>query len=424
MIQHRKAGEEKRDSSSPKSVITSLDLKTPTYLQPSSLFQSAKMGVPSKWEDAEKWLISSSCHESPAHHLVKSSDPSKISKQNGGFDQKGGGFPEKVRVCEEKGFRNSVSSFDGQLVPLDPSVALHGASAEVLLKDKFTDNVEPIPSSFQYSEPAKMSFLFKSPYSAPMKDASTEVASAPVQRREVGTEMTPFGSSTNSRSHTPIMSTSPARHNTPASRSGLLVPYNPNLDISELKDCHFAKLELSLQYDSVASNWSTREEEEEEISKSLRHFEISGGRKSGVEFRASAWEEEERAKSCIRYQREEAKIQAWVNLQNAKAEAQSRKLEVKIQKMKSNLEEKLMKRMAIVHRKAEEWRASAQLQHTQQLQKASDYAQKIRSSNLSGQIQKRQKKDPVAITRILKLLKKSDKTQHWVDLFGVPIIKV
>lgn len=29
-----------------------------------------------------------------------------------------------------------------------------------------------------------------------------------------------------------------------------------------------------------------------------------------------------------RYQREEAKIQAWVNLQNAKAEAQSRKLEV------------------------------------------------------------------------------------------------
>lgn len=31
-----------------------------------------------------------------------------------------------------------------------------------------------------------------------------------------------------------------------------------------------------------------------------------------------------------RYQREEAKIQAWVNLQNAKAEAQSRKLEVNL----------------------------------------------------------------------------------------------
>jgi hypothetical protein len=31
----------------------------------------------------------------------------------------------------------------------------------------------------------------------------------------------------------------------------------------------------------------------------------------------------------IRYQREEAKIQAWINLESAKAEAQSRKLEVK-----------------------------------------------------------------------------------------------
>lgn len=30
----------------------------------------------------------------------------------------------------------------------------------------------------------------------------------------------------------------------------------------------------------------------------------------------------------FRYQREEAKIEAWVNLQSAKAEAESRKLEV------------------------------------------------------------------------------------------------
>ena len=32
--------------------------------------------------------------------------------------------------------------------------------------------------------------------------------------------------------------------------------------------------------------------------------------------------------SCCRYQREEAKIQAWVNLENAKAEVRSKKLEV------------------------------------------------------------------------------------------------
>ncbi|KAJ0988518.1 hypothetical protein J5N97_006874 [Dioscorea zingiberensis] len=283
-----------------------------------------RRSIPSKWDDAEKWLISTSSHESPAHVERMSSVP-----------------------------------------------------PEVFLKYKFTDNV-------RHLEPMKEGFVFKNSYCEPMKDAATEVA-AEVHHRDIGTEMTPIGSSITSRCHTPIKSASPARHNTPANRSGPLVASNTEaIDISELQECHFAKLELSAQYDSVVSNWSSREEEEEEISKSLRHFEINAGRKSIAECRASAWEEEEKAKSCIRYQREEAKIQAWVNLQNAKAEAQSRKLEVKIQKMRSNLEEKLMKRMAVVHRKAEEWRAAAQVQHSQQLLRASGQAQRIKIQQSSS----------------------------------------
>ncbi|KAF2323678.1 hypothetical protein GH714_036586 [Hevea brasiliensis] len=182
--------------------------------------------------------------------------------------------------------------------------------------------------------------------------------------------MTPLGSSTTSRCHTPFKSSSPARHNTPANRSGPLPlgnssSTNSSIDISQLQACHLAKLQLGSQYDSVTSNWSSREEEEEEISKSLRHFETGITCRSSVsDSRSAAWEEEEKTKCCLRYQREEAKIQAWLNLQTAKAEAQSRKLEVKIQKMRSNLEEKLMKRMALVHRKAEEWRAAARQQHS------------------------------------------------------------
>ncbi|KAM0936205.1 putative remorin [Dioscorea sansibarensis] len=283
-----------------------------------------RKSIPSKWDDAEKWLVSTSCHESPAHVERMNSIP-----------------------------------------------------AEVFLKDKFTDNV-------RHLEPMKAGFVFRNSYCESMNDAATEVA-AEVQHRDIGTEMTPIGSSIASRCHTPIKSPSPARHNTPANRSGPLVASNTAaIDISELQDCHFAKLELSAQYDSLVSNWSSREEEEEEISKSLRHFEISAGRKSITECRASAWEEEEKAKSCSRYHREEAKIQAWVNLQNAKAEAQSRKLEVKIQKMRSNLEEKLMKRMAIVHRKAEEWRAAAQVQHSQQLMKTAGQAQRMKIQQSSS----------------------------------------
>ncbi|MCL7044893.1 hypothetical protein MKW94_019759 [Papaver nudicaule] len=310
----------------------------------------SRKGFPSKWDNAEKWIISSG-HDSPAHPFVKPS-----SHQNDVFQQKSEIFDEK-----------SV---------------------------KFTNNIEPaIFPNFRYSEPTKEGFLFRNSACETMKDAATEMVPQ-VQHRDIGTEMTPLGSSTTSRCptpigsltpsrcHTPFRISSPARHNTPQDRSGLLATpkkTSTNIDISEH---HFAKLELGTQFDSVTSNWNSREEEEEEISKSLRHFDgtSNGGvckKNNAIELKAASWEEEERAKCCSRYQREEAKIQAWVNLQSAKAEAQSKKLEVKIQRMRSNLEEKIMKRMAIVHRKAEELRSEAQIQHSQQVQKATEQAQKM-----------------------------------------------
>ncbi|XVF27147.1 hypothetical protein REPUB_Repub14bG0081500 [Reevesia pubescens] len=354
----------------------------------------ARKSFPSKWDDAEKWLISSSCHESPAHTLKPPPESSKMTKQCDNFKQQTGVFAEKSRVTEEK-VTKFVTNFKG-LVSLEhhsPTRGFSGipGSTDVLLKDKFTDEVEPILPNLRYLEPSREGFLFRNSVCETMKDAGTEVFHE-IKHKDVGTEMTPLGSSTTSRCHTPFKSSSPARHNTPANRSGPLVSANSNssnstIDISQLQECHLAKLQLGTQYDSITSNWSSREEEEEEVSKSLRHFETSSAcRKSISDSRAAAWKEEERTKCCMRYQREEAKIQAWVNLQSAKAEAQTRKLEVKIQKMRSNLEEKIMKRMAVVHRKAEEWRAAAQQQHGEQMQGATAQAQKIinRNNSFSG----------------------------------------
>ncbi|XP_068663260.1 uncharacterized protein [Aristolochia californica] len=333
---------------------------------------------PSKWDDAEKWLISSSCHESPAH-VLKHPETSKTFKQNENFQQRRDMFTEKFG--DEEKVSGLVACLGGS-VSLEAGGAFRRSSSDVLLKDKFTDNVEPILPEVRYSEPTQEGFLVGNSVSETMKDASTEVV-PPVQHRDIGTEMTPLGSSTTSRCHTPFKSSSPARHNTPTSTSGPLLLSKSSVDMAELQGCHFAKLELGAQFDSVLSNWSSREDEEEDISKSLRHFEMNGGCKSVTELRASLWEEEEKSKSCVRYQREEAKIQAWVNLQTAKAEAQSRKLEVKIQKMRASLEEKLMKRMGIVDRKAEEWRVAAQLQHSQQIQRATEQAEKMKNQSNS-----------------------------------------
>lgn len=349
-----------------------------------------RKSFPSKWDDAEKWLISTSCHDSPAHNnnTLKgvSSSESGTRQCDNGFKQKmDEGFSEKSRVIEEKVLSKSVTNFQSSSSSLDHNNsvgAFHGISCpptDIVLKDKYTDSIEPILPKFRYSEPTKEGFLFRNQACEAMQESYTEVIHE-VKHKDVGTEMTPLGSSTTSRCHTPFKSSSPARHNTPASRSGPLALSNIDsngcsVDAIQLEECHFSKLQFgTTKYDLVAPNWSSSEEEEKEISKSLRH---NASLKADSDCIAASWEDDEKNKCCLRYQREEAKIQAWINLQNAKAEARSKKLEVKIQKMRSNLEEKLMKRMSMVHRKAEDWRETARQQHLEQMEKSTQQAKKI-----------------------------------------------
>uniref|UniRef100_A0A803M9P1 Remorin C-terminal domain-containing protein n=1 Tax=Chenopodium quinoa TaxID=63459 RepID=A0A803M9P1_CHEQI len=341
-------------------------------------FSVARKSVPSKWDDAEKWLFNGGSGEKfrviEEEKITKETVPKFIncSASAAATSMEDHHYYQKQQQQQQQ--LSSAITFNGVIIP-----------ADLPLKDKFTDEMSPYVTNFKYSEPTQEAFLFKShklDNNKAMTDACTEVIPyQEVKHRDFGTEMTPLGSSTTSRCPTPFKSTSPIRHNTPASRSGplaLMDQPTSTISMAQLQECHLAKLRIgSAQFDSVTTNWSTKEEEEEEISKSLRHFEIGRRSVSVSESRACAWEEEEKTKFCLRYQREEAKIQAWLNLQNAKAEAQSRKLEVKIQKMRSDLEEKLMRRMAIVHRKAEEWRVAAQLEHSEQTRKASERAQKL-----------------------------------------------
>ncbi|XP_010462292.1 PREDICTED: uncharacterized protein LOC104742908 isoform X1 [Camelina sativa] len=311
----------------------------------SSNVSGRRRNFPSKWMDAEKWVTTSG-HDSPAHSLKSTQ-----------FD----GFKHQVEVVYSEKSRVTEECFNGS-VSLSPQ--------DLILKDKLANEVQQIL-------PSTERFIFKDSDKFLRYE---EEAQTQTQHRDIGTEMTPVGSLATSRCHTPFKSTSPARHNTPSQLSGPLTETKNVIDISEFAD----KLRLSgstaSQYgNSVTSHWNSREEEEEEISKSLRHFDMESElRRSVSESKAVLWDDEDdKIKFCQRYQREEAKIQAWVNLENAKAEAQSRKLEVKIQKMRSNLEEKLMKRMDVVHRRAEDWRATARQQHVEQMQRAAETARKL-----------------------------------------------
>ena len=88
----------------------------------------SRKSIPSKWDDAEKWLASGSCHESPAH-VTKASGSANISMQNDGLHRKGDAFAERLRVAEKK-----VRSFDGHVLSLDTDTAFHGAPSELVLQ--------------------------------------------------------------------------------------------------------------------------------------------------------------------------------------------------------------------------------------------------------------------------------------------------
>lgn len=102
-----------------------------------SIGNFSRKNVPSKWDDAEKWLNSTSCHESPAHPIKPPPESWKNHKQVDSFKQQLEVFSDKSRVTEEK-FSKAVSSFQSSL-SLDhhnSAIAFNGVSGstDVLLK--------------------------------------------------------------------------------------------------------------------------------------------------------------------------------------------------------------------------------------------------------------------------------------------------
>ncbi|KAE8707987.1 Proteasome subunit alpha type-5-A isoform 1 [Hibiscus syriacus] len=310
-----------------------------------------RKSFPSKWDDAEKWLISSSSsHDSPALAIrPPPAQSSKVAKQSDNFKQ-GQFFSEKSRVTEEN-VSKVVSSFKGSV-----SLGHHG-SVDVFLKDKFTDEIEPILPDFRCSEPSREGFLFQNSASETMKDAGTDVFHE-VKHKDAGTEMTPLGSSMTSRCHTPCKSSSPVRHNTPANRSGPLNSADSNssnstIDILQMQECHLAKLQLV----RAGEVFRIRE---------LLH----GKKRKGLNVPKRG------SKNPSLGEPSKCKSRSSIK----KARGENPKDEIKTRG-------EINERMMIVHRKAEEWRASAQQQHTEQMQKPNNAPTINQSnSNFSGNI--------------------------------------
>lgn len=176
-------------------------------------------------------------------------------------------------------------------------------------------------------------------------DSAQEIAammSPMALSRDVGTQMSPEEST----------HSSPKEKHSSFSQSPL-----PVHTITEFKS-NFPCIEIrDVQVDDrvTVTRWSKKH-----ISRcsDRRSTDIIEWKRKTVDSRTSDWEVVDAEKCISKYDKEEAKITAWENLQKAKAEASLQKLEMKLEKKRSTSMEKILNRLKSAQRKAQDMRSS------------------------------------------------------------------
>ncbi|KAM3253935.1 hypothetical protein ACQJBY_047813 [Aegilops geniculata] len=306
--------------------------------------------VPSKWNDAEKWIA--------GRHVVHSNPIfSKKAASAHGHNGVGGGC---VRVAPESA-----------PPPSDAKKASGGSALTELPRS-------PSPSSSSLSS-------VTGPASKQRRDTKlrTQVGTPPpavaqsssVSMRDVGTEMTPIASQEQSRSGTP------AGAATPSLSPLCSVPASPSASERELQirtRREIAALGLQLGKMSIAS-WASKEDRIR-TSPEKSAGEEDEAKKEEFEARAAAWAESKKCKLASRYQRKEVKIQEWENCQKSKFEAKMRHAEVQADQMKARAKNSLTKRLSTLSHKVEGKQARVEARRNRRAVRLARQVERIRKT--------------------------------------------
>ncbi|XP_040385615.1 uncharacterized protein LOC102716280 isoform X2 [Oryza brachyantha] len=307
--------------------------------------------VPSKWNDAEKWLA--------GRHVVHS---------NPIFSKKAAAAAAAVAVS-------------GRVAP--ESDAKRSGSALTELTS---------------SPPSSSSSVSKQPRHKRLRVS----ALAPVSMRDVGTEMTPMASKEQSRSGTPAGAATPSLSplcSVPSSPRGCgsgsgsaTAASSSSSSERELQirtRREIAALGMQLGKMNIASWASKQEELVARASPEKRPHPGDDGDGDGdakrheFEARAVAWQETQKCKLALRYQRKEVKIQEWESCQKAKFEAKMRHAEVQAEQMKARAKQKLSRRLSALSHKAEGKQARAEARRSRQAARLARQVDRIRDTGVA-----------------------------------------
>ncbi|XP_015648885.1 probable GPI-anchored adhesin-like protein PGA55 isoform X2 [Oryza sativa Japonica Group] len=320
--------------------------------------------LPSKWEDAERWIFS----PNPSNALGRTSIPqSRRPKAKSGPLGPPGRFSEPYSSVSSSSYLLDTGRV-GNLTANSPFLAgvllpehvcvssshagrdLSGASGE----DKSNgmggrsgeaNGAHPAVWSTRVCQ--RMDSAVQSSPSLPTSQESVQACTD--EQIEITTDLTTSSKPEISRKDVATQ-TSPelSRSSSPSGRPS----FSRSLSVQQVKELEscFSKLEIrDVQMDDrvTLTRWSKKHVTRGSEKNSTNIIEW---KKKTVESKSSAWEVTETAKCISKIEGEEAKMTAWENLQKAKAEAAIQKL-MKLEKKRSYSLERIFNTLRSAHRK-------------------------------------------------------------------------
>ncbi|TKY59839.1 Remorin protein [Spatholobus suberectus] len=356
--------------------------------------------IPSKWNDAEKWImnrqnIQASHSKKNAVHNPANRVPTsmvRVAPESGNYDHK---LPiGKVTETKRVDFCQPTSHMGIEKFSFVPSDA-HSVSGKA-------HGRIPLAESFPQSKDLKeVNELALSCSRSTDDDQSVIPGIRSVAMRDMGTEMTPVPSQEPSRTATPVGSATPLRSpvsSTPSTpRRGAPAPTpldnttdedsripvensKKHLSEEEMKiktRREIAALGMQLGKMNIAA-WASKDEQEKK--KSSQDTNVQEQEKIEFEKRAVLWEEAEKSKHTARFKREEIKIQAWESQQKAKLEAEMRRIEAKVEQMRAQTHANMVKKIAMARQRSEEKRAAAEARKNREAERTVAQAEYIRQT--------------------------------------------
>lgn len=332
--------------------------------------------LPSKWEDAERWIFSpvsgdgsvrtslQQAQRRPksksgplgppglAYYSLYSPAPPVSKGGNGGNLLANSPFSTGAMTTDGLSIQCGGSLGSGNFHALtEPcmarSVSVHGCSELVCLSN--------LPISQDES-------------GDDIQDADNGVSRV-ISRRDMATQMSPEASP----------STSPIRQSS-------FSPSTPSiLPLVELQNVSSNKAEMRdvpIDERVTVTRWSKKQK----ARIPGRSMELDDWKRKAMEIRSSGWDVSDTSTSISKIKREEARITAWENLQKAKAEAAMRKLEMKLEKKRSSSMDKIMNKLRSAQKKAHEMRSSMLANQSHEVTRSSSKALSFRRTRQIGSL--------------------------------------